>query len=229
VSETGPETLIRVLLLIENRLLREALGRIFRKRPDFLVVGSHGHEECSQQTLSETESDVLVLDFLDATWLPVNLRTKAGNRPQPKFLLIDMSNNPEQFLEAVRGGVTGFLLKDASVSDVVAAVRSTFGGAAVCPAELCGHLFQHIQQSAKASSRPVVKRPDLTLRQQHLLGLVARGLTNKEIAVRLNISEHTVKNHVRRIMKQVDAGSRSQAVEAIRSHGYRLDSYEGAA
>jgi len=141
-----------------------------------------------------------------------------------------MSNNPEQFLEAVRGGVTGFLLKDASVCDVVTAVRLTFGGAAVCPAELCGHLFQHIHQVAKgAPVRTTTARPDLTLRQQHLIGLVARGLTNKEIAARLNISEYTVKNHVRRIMKQVDAESRSQAVEVIRSHGYELKPYESIA
>lgn len=230
VRETGTESLIRVLLLIENRLLREALGRIFRKRAEFLVAGSHGSEESSLGTVSESECDVVVLDFLHARWLPINLRSKPGNSSEPKFLLIGMSNNPEQFLAAVRGGVTGFLLKDASVCDVVAAVRATFGGAAVCPAELCGHLFQHIHQAAKGGpGRPTTKRPDLTLRQQHLVGLVARGLTNKEIAAQLNISEYTVKNHVRRIMKQVDAESRSQAVEAIRSHGYQLNSYQANA
>jgi DNA-binding NarL/FixJ family response regulator len=222
--------IVRVLLLIENRLLREALSRIFRKRADFLVAGSYGTEESSREKVSGTECDVMVLDFLDTRWLPLNLRSKASNYPEPKFLLIAMNNDPEQFLEAVRGGVTGFLLKDASVCDVVAAVRSTFGGVAVCPAELCGHLFRHIHQSAKSGpARPAIKRPDLTLRQQHLVGLVAKGLTNKEIASRLNISEHTVKNHIRRIMKQVDAESRSQVVEAIRSHGYTLSSYEGTA
>jgi DNA-binding NarL/FixJ family response regulator len=129
----------------------------------------------------------------------------------------------------VRRGVTGFLLKEASVSEVLAAVRSTFGGAAVCPAELCGHLFQHIRQSAKRRpARKMIKRPDLTFRQQQLVCLVAKGLTNKEIASRLNISEHTVKNHLRRIMN-VDAENRSQAVEAIRSHGYSLNSYGGRA
>jgi len=230
VSETGAEPLIRVLLLIENRLLRESLGRIFRKRADFLVVGSRGNEDSSLEEVFETQCDVVILDFLDARWFPVNLRSKASDCSAPKFLLIAMSSNPEQFFEAVRGGVTGFLLKEASVSDVVAAVRSTFGGAAVCPAELCGHLFQHIHQSANGGpARPTVKRPDLTLRQQQLVGLVAKGLTNKEIASRLNISEYTVKNHVRRIMKQVDAVSRSKAVEAIRAHGYSLNSYVGTA
>jgi DNA-binding NarL/FixJ family response regulator len=230
VTQTGPESLIRVLLLIENRLLREALGRIFRKRADFLVVGSHGSEESSWQRVSETQCDVMVLDFLDASRLPANLRIKATNCPEPKFLLISMNNNPEQFLQAVRGGVTSFLLKDASVSDVVAAVRATFGGAAVCPAELCGYLFRHIHQSAKRRpARPTMTRPELTFRQQQLVGLVAKGLTNKEIASRLNISEYTVKNHLRRIMKQVDAESRGQAVQAIRSQGYELNSYEGTA
>jgi DNA-binding NarL/FixJ family response regulator len=126
------------------------------------------------------------------------------------------------------------LLKEASVSEELAAVRSTFGGAVVCPAELCGHLFQHIRQSAKRMpARTMIKRPDLTFRQQQLVWLVAKGLTNKEIASRLNISEKfpsiRSKNHLRRIMKRVDAENRSQAVEAIRSHGYSLNSYGGTA
>jgi DNA-binding NarL/FixJ family response regulator len=108
VSETGPEPLIRVLLLIENRLLREALGRIFRKRADFLVVGSHGSEGLSLEKVSETECDVMVLDFLDARWPPTNLRSKASNCPEPKLLLISMNNDPDEFLKAVRTGVTVF-------------------------------------------------------------------------------------------------------------------------
>ena len=88
----------------------------------------------------------------------------------------------------------------------------------------------YFHQSANGGpARPTAKRPDLTLRQQQLVGLVAKGLTNKEIASRLNISEYTVKNYVRRSMKQVDAVSCSQAVEAIRSHGYSLNSYGGTA
>jgi two-component system response regulator DesR len=65
-------------------------------------------------------------------------------------------------------------------------------------------------------------KPDLTLRQQQLVSLVAKGLTNKEIASHLNLSEFTVRNHIHRILKQVDAGSRSEAVETIRAHGYSI-------
>jgi DNA-binding NarL/FixJ family response regulator len=65
-------------------------------------------------------------------------------------------------------------------------------------------------------------KPDLTLRQQQLVSLVAKGLTNKEIASHLNLSEFTVRNHIHRILKQVDVGSRCEAVEAIRAHGYAI-------
>src|SRR5260370_6407443 len=87
VSETGPEPLIRVLLLIENRLLRESLGRIFRKRADFLVVGSHGNEGSSLEKVFETQCDVVVLDFLHARGFPVNLGSKDANCSARTFLL----------------------------------------------------------------------------------------------------------------------------------------------
>ena len=170
----------------------------------------------------------MVLDFLDAAWLPINLDLKAGGSSTPKLLLIGMSDDSVKFLAAVRGGVTAYLLKEASIKEVIEAVRSTFRGEAVCPRELCRFLFQHVAHMARSRSvAPLAARPNLTLRQQQLVGLVAKGLTNKEIASRLNLSEYTVKNHLSRIMKQVDAESRGQAVEAILSHGYALNSYEG--
>ena len=221
LSETAPESPIRVFLVLQNRLLRDALGRLLRKRADLLVVGCSGPEECSQQSLLESQCDVLVLDFFDVSWRPANLRVNAECLSVPKLVLIGMSGDAEQFLAAVRGGVSGYLLKEASLSEVVAAVRATFREEAVCPPKLCVSLFQHVSQMLKEScSPPSEARPDLTFRQRQLVALIAKGLTNKEIASRLNLSEYTVKNHVHRIMKQVDAESRTQAVDTILSYGY---------
>ncbi len=117
----------------------------------------------------------------------------------------------------------GYLLKDASASDLVAAVRAVYRGEAVCPPQLCSTLFRFVAHMV--DEMPIehsAARPDLTLRQQQLIALVAKGLTNKEIASHLNLSEFTVRNHIHRILKQVDAGSRSEAVEAIRAHGYAI-------
>jgi DNA-binding NarL/FixJ family response regulator len=223
VSETIPDCPIRVYLLLQSRLLRDALDRLIRKRADILVVGCCGPEECSPKDILEARGQVLAADFFDARWFPATLLRDAPNAPEIKLLLLSMSDDPKEFLAAVRGGATGYLSKEASTSDVLAAVRTTFRGDAVCPPKLCAALFEFVSQTCIAgAARPVGDRPALTLRQQQLASLVAKGLTNKEIAARLNISEFTVRNHVHRILKQVDASNRSEAVETILSYGYSL-------
>lgn len=214
---------IRVFLLIENRLLREALVRLFRKRSDLLVVGQSGQADATTSGVLDSKCDVLVIASFHTNWLPANFALKSGGQLGFKAVLIGMDANEEQFMVAVRSGVTGYLLKDASASDVVATVRAVSRGEAVCPPQLCFNLFRFVAQMAR--EMPVqssTSRPDLTLRQQQLVALVAKGLTNKEIASHLNLSEFTVKNHICRILKQVDARSRSEAVETIRAYGYSI-------
>jgi two-component system nitrate/nitrite response regulator NarL len=223
LNDIVPVTSIRVYLLIEGRLLREALSRMFRKRPDLLVVGQSGQGESTPRQMLDTQCDVLVSDSFEPAWLPASIALQNGGRAAFKALLIGMESGGEQFLSAIRSGVTGYLLPDASASDVVSAVRAVFRGEGVCPPQLCGTLFRFIAQMPK--ERPLqnsVSKPDLTLRQQQLVTLVAKGLTNKEIASHLNLSEFTVRNHIHRILKQVDAGSRSEAVETIRAYGYSI-------
>ncbi len=221
MSETVPEVPIRVFLLIENRLLRDVLQRLLRKRSDLVIAGCNEPGACSPQAVERSGCDVLLLDFFDSRWLPGNLASKSGGCAVPKALLIGMNDESDQFLAAIRGGVTGYLLKEASAAEVVAAVRAAFRGEAVCPPRLCAALFDYVSQTGmRASVASDAKRPALTLRQQRLIGLVAKGLTNKEIASQLNISQFTVKNHIHRILRNVDAESRSQAVDLIRSRGY---------
>jgi|SRR3984957_999231 DNA-binding NarL/FixJ family response regulator len=225
LNEIVPVSSIRVYLLIEGRLLREALSRMFRKRPDLLVIGQSGRGEATPRQVLETQCDVLVADSYQAAWLPAGVAGQNGGRAAFKAVLIGMEPGAEQFLAAVRSGVTGYLLPDASASDVVAAVRAVFRGEAVCPPQLCSTLFQVVAQtSGELPLQNPTPKPDLTLRQQQLVTLVAKGLTNKEIASHLNLSEFTVRNHIHRILKQVDAESRSQAVETIRAYGYSISS-----
>jgi DNA-binding NarL/FixJ family response regulator len=224
LNETVPVSSIRVYLLIEGRLLREALSRLFRKRPDLLVVGQSGRGETTPRQVLETQFDVLVSDSCQDGWLPASSLQNGGSDGF-KTVLIGMEPAAEQFLDAVRSGVAGYLLPDASASDVVAAVRAVSRGEAVCPPQLCSTLFRFVAQTAKELTlQNSTAKPDLTLRQQQLVTLVAKGLTNKEIASHLNLSEFTVRNHIHRILKQVDAGSRSEAVETIRAYGYSISS-----
>jgi two-component system, NarL family, nitrate/nitrite response regulator NarL len=209
--------------MIENRLLREALVRLFRKRSDLLVVGQSGQADVPTRDVLNSECDVLVIASFRADWPPANFVLESVEQLGFKIVLIGMEANSDQFMTAVRSGVTGYLLKDASASDVVAAVRAVFRGEAICPPQLCSELFRFVAQKAREMPlQSPTSRPDLTLRQQQLVALVAKGLTNKEIASHLNLSEFTVRNHIHRILKQVDAGSRSEAVETIRAYGYTI-------
>jgi DNA-binding NarL/FixJ family response regulator len=216
---------VTVFLVVENRLLREALARLFRKRTDLLVVGQGGCDDSTRRELLAASCDVLVIDFFDPRWLPERMaRETAGFRPF-KSVLIGMGGDEEQFLEAVRSGVVGYLLKEACASDVISAVKAAMRLEATCPPRLCHALFQFVAQIAEqAQSQSAQPRLDLTLRQLQLVELVAKGLTNKEIAARLNLSEFTVRNHIHRILKQTDVGSRHEAVQAVRAQGYSMSS-----
>ena len=216
---------IHAFLLIHNRLLREALVRLFRKKSDIVVAGQASPSDGTSVAALDTHCDVLVSDSFVAGRLPASSPAKGSAPSGFKIVLIGMDSSEEQFIAAVRSGATGYLLQDASASDAVAAVRAVYRGEAVCPPQLCSTLFRFVAQTAKETAlQDSTSKPDLTLRQQQLVTLVAKGLTNKEIASHLNLSEFTVRNHIHRILKQVDAGSRSEAVETIRAHGYSIRS-----
>ena len=224
MSETiSPDAPTRVFLLIENRLVRETLLRLFRKRSDLCVVG----EGCSSEAVDvlNSQCDILVLDDLQML-SPRGARLLDGRQTAGTMgiVLIGMEENESQFLLAVRAGISAYLLNDASASDVVTAVRAAARGEAVCPPKMCLALFHVVAQHAR-ETMPRIKPKSLhglTIRQQQLISLVAKGLTNKEIAFRLNLSEFTIKNHIHRIMKQVEAESRSEAVQAARASGYPM-------
>jgi DNA-binding NarL/FixJ family response regulator len=225
LSNNAVDDSVRVFLLIENRLLGETLDRLFHKRADFCLVGRCSAADTGTIDVRNLQCDVLVLDHLRvAPLLDVHADNGEQTIAPPRIVLISMEENEEQFFTAVRSGISAYLLKDASADDVVAAVRAATRGEAVCPPRLCFALFQCMARIALETPVQNWGRPKavLTIRQQQLITLVAKGLTNKEIASQLNLSEYTIRNHIHRIMKQVDVGSRGEAVQAIRGHGYSI-------
>jgi DNA-binding NarL/FixJ family response regulator len=219
VKDDSAARAVRIFLLVGNRLLRDTLTRLFRKPPDVSIVGQGSPSATPSTDVQESNCDVILADSIPDSAAPSD-DPAAAAVPGAELLLVGMEDDEVQFLSAVRAGSSGYLLKDASAADVLSAVRSVSRGEAVCPPRLCLTLFKWVADEARETSRSSDSRPSLTIRQQQLVSLVARGLTNKEIASELNLSEFTVKNHLHRIMKQVDAESRHEAVESARAHGY---------
>jgi len=202
---------ISVYLLAENRLLRDTLARLLRKRAEINVVGVSRSPETVKEELVSTHCDVILTDCFDDTSHVRLLQDLLDQAPGMKVLLFGMNEDPDVFLKAVFLGICGYLLKEASAAEIIAAVRAAIRGEATCPPTLCmrliGHLSKIRHEKAVASQVQNDDRMILTPRQLQLLRLVAQGMTNKEIAATLNLSPFTVKNHIRRVMRQVDAAS----------------------
>jgi DNA-binding NarL/FixJ family response regulator len=214
---------VSVYLLTENRLLRDTLARLLRKRSETNVVGVSRRSESVKDEILSSHCDVVLTDYYDNAARSTFLRDILDLVSGVKLLLFGMDEDPAMFLNAVYLGVCGYLLKDASATEIVAAVRAAVRGEATCPPSLCMALIQHLSKKRAEKLEPShpqdADRKALTPRQLQLLGLVADGLTNKEIAAHLNLSQFTVKNHISRVMRQVEAASRSDAVELVRSTG----------
>ncbi len=215
---------IDVFLLTENRLLREALVRMFGKRCGINVVGATSLSSRIFDDVVESNANILLSDssanvLTDLQIIPELRRAIPGLR----VVLIGMESDAEIFLSAARAGVVGYVLKDASSADVAAAVRAVAADEAVCPPNLCLSLLNYVAGPQLKTTRFQAKHPfGLTRREQQLVELLGRGLTNKEIANELSVSEQTVKNHVHRVLRKVGAGDRLEAVELCRHNSQQL-------
>ena len=220
----GPcEVRQNVFVLVEHRLLRETLLRLLQKKSDISVVGSGRLADCPPDRILASECSIVLIDSVENARTSRLIEALLTCSPDLKVVLIGMDENVPSFLEAIRLGVSAYLLRDASAAEIVGTVRAVANGHAICPPSLCKTLFEVVsrefRQRALLTYQEARSKFGLTTRQSQLVALVARGLTNKEIAANLNLSEFTVKNHLRRIMRQVDASSRFDAVDVIRAGG----------
>jgi len=202
----------RVFVLLQNRLLRNALIRVFRRR-NLEVVGHGSQEQTTAAAITKSGCDVLLLDFFDRQWLSAIKDDVQSAGGAIKIVVIGMREEHDQFFEAIRSGVSGYLLNDASLDDTVAAIRTAAFGQASCAPQMYTTLFQVVAQIQQDDRTRKLNR--LTLRQQNLMRLVASGLTNKEIAAELRLSEFTVKRHMSRILKRLGAHNRGEASQAV--------------
>ena len=220
----SPQLPISVYLVVQNRLLREALVRLFEKRAGIAVVGESQYTQVTKEHIAAATCDVLLLDSLTSVYARNLIEGLNDRISQTKIVLFGMDDDTPSFLKAVRLGVSGYVLKDATSAEIISAVRGVASGEAVCPPKLAMSLFHYVAQDFRQRSgmddQQAGIKIGLTYRQRELIALVAKGMTNKEIAAKLNLSEFTVKNHIHRIMRHVEADTRQEAVDVIRAGGY---------
>ena len=214
-------TVASVFLLAENRLLREALLRVLSKKDDIRVVGAGSYGFDALQQIISSKANVVVLDSVSAVTAEHSVvRQLLRCDPAIRVVLVGMEADANVFLRVVQAGVLGYVLKDASAMEVARTVRAVAAGEAICPAVLSVALFHWVVRHKPAIPSLHLKNSlGLSRREQQLVGLLQQGLTNKEMANRLNLSEQTVKNHVHRMLRKLGAPDRLSIVEVCRNEG----------
>src|SRR6204780_1009120 len=146
-SPMEPKRVATVFLLAENRLLREALIRILAKKSDIRVVGAAPYSPSTQEKIIAAGPSIVLLDSIDLVFSEARLVSALHAAiPGVRIVMVDMELDPSTFLRAVRAGVVGYVLKDASAVEVGATISAVAEGAAVCPPALSMALFRYVAQ-----------------------------------------------------------------------------------
>jgi DNA-binding NarL/FixJ family response regulator len=204
---------IRVMVVDDNRLVREGLAALLEAEPDVTVVATADDRTGGLRDLRELAPHIVLVDAAldngDGYAFVEALRRAA---PESKVIVMDLLPAPEDVIEFVKAGASGFVMKDATVADLMSTVRSVALGADVVPPAVTGTLLTHIAQQAAALRRmpDVAEAVRLTKREREIMDLIAEGMSNKEIGLRLEIATHTVKSHVHNILEKLALHTRLQ-------------------
>ena len=202
--------MISVALIEDNRLVREGIAALLNQHPDLRVVAGNSNGDTA--VLRKVNPQVVLLDLglRNGDSLRVAQQVRR-DFPESKVIVMDLLPVHEDIVEFVHVGVSGFIMKDATLDDLVRTIRSVAEGAHVLPPQMTGSLFSQIARDAVAKGRPeVLESVRMTPREREVINLIAEGLSNKEIASTLHIATHTVKSHVRNIMEKLTLHTRLQ-------------------
>jgi DNA-binding NarL/FixJ family response regulator len=210
-----------VFVVAENRLLRDLLCEMVAARPAFTLLGIASVIDAHFQAKIAEAGDAMGLFFLSSISTPEQfvdqIESLRSACPRLRLVLVGMPQDPRLFLAAVATGVAGYVQEDASTDEVLAAVEAVARGEVACPRQLLPVLFRSVAGRHAIVCGPMNSNPfGLSRREGELLPLVARGWTNKRIAAELCLSEQTVKNHMRRMLRKVGAANRAAMVERCR-------------
>lgn len=211
-------TPIRVVLVDDQQMVRAGFRMLLESQPDLVVVGEAGDGRAAVDLLARVACDVVLMDVRMPVLDGVEATALVTARPgAPRVLVLTTFDLDEHAYAAIRAGAAGFLLKDATPEDLLAAVRTVHAGDAVVAPSTTRRLLEHLASGsapAPGAARPADDRRlrGLTEREHEVLVLVGRGLSNHEIVAELVVAEATVKTHVSRLLAKTGCRDRVQLV-----------------
>lgn len=222
---------IRVVLVDDTRMFRDGLRMVIDLEDDLTVVGVASNGAEGVEIVGQLQPDVVLMDIRmpEMDGVEATRRIKA-KWPHIHVLVLTTYSDDEFIFDALKAGAVGYMVKDLPASDLVQAIRTVNQGGALIPPAIAARLLAEYTRIA-AGGAPTAAAPtaqadearprvaDLTPRETEILRLVARGLSNKEIADQLYLSEGTVKNYVSSIFSKLHARDRAQAISLALRQG----------
>jgi DNA-binding NarL/FixJ family response regulator len=209
-------TSARVVLADDHTLVRSGIRRILEAQPGFEVVGEAGDGAAAVQLVKDLEPDVVVLDLNmpGTSGLDVLSELKAG-RPLLKVVVLTMHAGREYVARAMKGGANAYLLKDSAVQDLVAAVEAVLAGRTFFSPSIQALMAELLRGDSTTQARGT----SLTDREREVLSWLARGLSSKEVAQRLDISVRTVETHRANLMQKLGVKSVALLIQVALREG----------
>ncbi len=197
---------VRIVIADDHRIVREGLRFLLSERPDIEIVGEAENGRELLELLTTTDVDVVVLDVRmpEMTGLDALARLKELE-PEVRVIVLSMHDEPAYVRRAIELGAAGYLLKNTGREEFIKALELVAGGKAYVQGDVSGTLIEQVTD-------PEAAQPRLSGREREILQLISEGLENKQIARRLDVSEATVKSHVKGIFSRLDVRSRAEAV-----------------
>ncbi|WP_181407471.1 response regulator transcription factor [Nocardioides sambongensis] len=221
VSSVDRAAPITVVVVDDHRIVRDGLRALLAALPGIAVVGVAADGREAIHVVGESAPDVVVMDIqmpeldgIEAT------RFLVGRRPDLRVVMLTMNEDDETLLAAVRAGAVGYLLKGAGADEVERAVRAAAGGGMVFGAALAARVAAFFSGFTPGPAVAAEPFPDLSEREREVLGLLAGGRSNDQIAAALHVSNKTVRNAVSAIYAKLHASGRAEAIVKAREAGY---------
>ena len=196
---------IRLLLIEDNRLLRDGISSVLKPHKDIVIIAASGDGKNTLEKIKQLKPNVVLLDL--------GLRSQNSLRvvevvkkdfPEAKIIVMGLAPVQADVLQYVKAGANGFILKDASLNDFLITIRTVNEGATVLPPLLVDSLFSQIVDHAVREGKPKLKKAvQMTKREREVIGLLSDGMSNKEIGQKIRISTYTVKSHIHNIMEKL--------------------------
>lgn len=219
---TLPGHPIRLLVVDDHTLFRRGLTALLARDPGLQVVGDAADAGEAQRKAAALQPDLVLLDIHLPGVTGIDAIAALHEAcPTAKVLMLTVSEDADDLAAALRAGAAGYLLKTIEGDALSAAIRRVVAGEPVIAPELTAHLVAAMRQGGAPAEAPAAADPLATLspREREILGAIARGASNKEIAREFAIAESTVKIHVQHLLRKLDATSRVQLAVIANSAG----------